>query len=87
MKNNGSEEKQNTEKKEVGIKIQVKVGVEEKKEQSQEEKAAEERRRLAESYRKHKIESHPPEEFWVPVRKCFNTLPNVRTRVSSKLFV
>ncbi|XP_028404677.1 carbonyl reductase [NADPH] 3-like [Dendronephthya gigantea] len=62
----GSEEKQNNEKKEVGIKIEVKVGVEEKKVLSPEEKIAEERRLLAESYRKHKIESHPSEEFWVP---------------------
>ncbi len=48
----------------------MKTEVPEKKELTQEEKAAEERRLLAESYRKHKIESHPTEEFWVPpVRK------------------
>lgn len=58
-------------KQEIQVKIEVNTEVGEKKELTQEEKVADERRRLAESYRKHKIESNPPEEYWVPpVRKC-----------------
>ncbi|CAB3996874.1 carbonyl reductase [NADPH] 3 [Paramuricea clavata] len=63
-KKNGPEE--NTVKQEIQVKIEVKTDVGEKKELTQEEKVADERRRLAESYRKHKIESNPPEEYWVP---------------------
>jgi hypothetical protein len=57
-------------KQEIQVKIEVNTEVGEKKELTQVEKVADERRRLAESYRKHKIESNPPEEYWVPVRKC-----------------
>ena len=64
-------------KQEVQVKIAVKPAGDARKELSQEEKAAEERRLLAESYRKHKIDSHPPEEFWVPVRKCFMSFSSV----------
>ena len=56
------------------MKIEVKTAVDTKEDLTPEEKVAEERRLLAESYRKHKIDSHPPEEFWVPVRKCFKSL-------------
>ena len=65
-KKNGPGE--NVVKQEIQVKIEVKKESEEKKELTQEELVAEERRRLAESYRKHKIGSHPPEEYWVPVR-------------------
>lgn len=64
QKKNGSEE--NVAKKDVQVKIEVKLQVEENKALSPEEMAAEERKKLAESYRKHKIDSHPTEEFWVP---------------------
>lgn len=56
-------------KQEIQVKIEVKKEAEVKKEPTPEEKVAEERRLLAESYRKHKGESHPPEEYWVPVRE------------------
>lgn len=68
-KNNGQEKKDNyVTLPEIKVKIELKK--EDEKELTVDEKIAEEKKNLAESYRKHKIERQPSEEFWVPVSIC-----------------
>lgn len=49
------------------IKVEVAKGGEKEKLLTEEELLAEESRLLAESYKAHKNQSNPVEEFWVPV--------------------